>query len=268
MIEKYYFKALAFNKSLWGWGVGFMMFWIVMGAYVFNSPGSFSSTGSAMEYSAGWIAFINLLSSTTVSISVANSVYYANASLVYTSKFTKLKPTKYMVDLITPTIVVNLVIGSIVLLLSSELFSLRAGFSIYPQQILLFLGLLLITGLFMFLVGVSLVLLANNYLGLKNISFIIAIPQMLAYAFGLTTLNLGLPNWIVYGSPFNDILRLAYQFFYGKSLPLNLATGTGTLANPIWFIFSLLAWIFILLIISIILIRKIRYRSIEEARRI
>ena len=92
MIVRYYIKSLLTNKSLLGWSIGFMFFWIVMGAYLLDGTSSFSTHNSSLEYTSGWFAFIGLIAGSVLSTSIAYSVYYANSSLIYSFKFTVLKP--------------------------------------------------------------------------------------------------------------------------------------------------------------------------------
>jgi hypothetical protein len=36
MLFKYYLRTLFTNRPLWAWGVGFTVFWLFMGAFVFG----------------------------------------------------------------------------------------------------------------------------------------------------------------------------------------------------------------------------------------
>ena len=122
--------------------------------------------------------------------------------------------------------------------------------------------------MFMFLLSVVLVIFANNYTGLKSISFIVFIPQLLSYLFGFSELGIPLPSAVVYTSPFSDIPRLLYQTYSGNASPLNMSNGTGPLLNPYILIVSLLCWTALLFVLAMFLVRRIKPRSIEEGRQV
>ncbi|MCL6014893.1 MAG: hypothetical protein M1323_04615 [Candidatus Thermoplasmatota archaeon] len=268
MIARYYIKSLLTNKSLLGWSIGFMFFWIVMGAYLLDGTSSFSTHNSSLEYTSGWFAFIGLIAGSVLSTSIAYSVYYANSSLIYSFKFTVLKPFNYLYNFVVSSAIVSLIIGAVLTALIIIVFSLRAGYLIYPVEVPETIGLFVLTGVFMLLLAVFFVIAANNYIGLKNISFVMLLPQLLSYLFGLSALDVGLPSYIVYGSPFTAILRLFLQAFYGRELPLNMVTLAGGNVNGYLLLGSMAIWVLALLGLDMILVKRIKYRSIEEARRV
>jgi len=266
MLARYYLKSLLSNKALWGWGVGFMAFWLFMGSYVFGF--NMVSKTEDLGYTSVWFSLIGLISGSIIATSVAYSIYYANSSLAYGFRFTKLKPSSYIFSLMGSTSVAGGIIGSFIIALTILLFSSRTGFlilPIYPEfSILMFI----ITGMFMFLLSAVLVIFANNYTGLKSISFIVFIPQLLSYLFGFSELGIPLPSTVVYASPFSDITRLLFQTYYGKPSPLNISNGTGPALNPYILMVSLLFWIVLLFVIAMFLVKRIRPRSIEEGRQV
>jgi hypothetical protein len=266
LIAKFYFKALVSNKSLWGWGVGFMVFWLFMGSYVFGF--NMTSKVESLGYTSVWFSLIGLISGSIIATSVAYSVYYANSSLAYGFRFTKLKPSSYIFNLMGSTSVVAGIMGAIIIMFTIVLFSSRSGYILIPAYPELSILVFLVEGLFMFLLSVVLVISANNYTGLKSISFVVYIPQLLAYLFGFSELGIPLPSAVVYASPFSDIPRLLFETYYGKAAPLNMSNGTGPLLNPVILIASLLVWTALLFVLAMFLVRRIRPRSIEEARQI
>ena len=48
---KYYIKGMLSNRNLWFWGVAFMLFWLVLGGFVF-SRGIPSTPGALLAYVA------------------------------------------------------------------------------------------------------------------------------------------------------------------------------------------------------------------------
>lgn len=266
MITKYYLKSLLSNRNMWGWGVGFMVFWLFMGSYIFG----FNMTNriESLGYASVWFSLIGLISGSTIATSVGYSVYYANSSLAYSFRFSKLKPSGYILNLMGSTSLVGGIIGAFIIAFSIILFSSRSGFLLLPAQPYLSIVIFFLTGMFMFLLSIVLVILANNYTGLKSIAFIVFVPQLLSYLFGFSELGIPLPSAVVYASPFSEISRLLFQTYYGKASPLNMSNGSGPLLNPYILVACLLFWITLLFVIATLLVIRIRPMPIEEGRQI
>lgn len=166
------------------------------------------------------------------------------------------------------TSIVGGIIGFIIILFTILLFSSKTGYLIIPAYPELSVLVFVVTGMSMFLFSAVLVIFANNYTGLKSISFIVFIPQLLSYLFGFSELGINLPSLIVYASPFSDISRLLFQTYYGKASPLNVSNGTGPALNPYILVFSLLLWTTFLFVLAMFLVKRIKPRSIEEGRQV
>ncbi len=266
MIARYFIKSLLLNKSLLGWGIGFMAFWIFMGAFVFGF--NTDSRSGALAYTSIWFSLIGLISGSVVATSIAHSVYYANSSLSYAFRYTKLKPISYISEMMISASLVTALIGGVVILLSAGMFSAKAGYFLLPTYPEISLVVLLTAGIFIFLLSCVLVLFANNSLGLKSISFIALLPQLLSYLFGFSELGVPLPSYIIYASPFSEIPRLLFQTYYGEASPLGISSMSGPTLNPYLLSAGLLFWIVVLFMLAIYLIRRVRSGSIEEARQI
>lgn len=266
MLAGYYLKSLLSNKALWGWGVGFMVFWLFMGSYVFGF--NMTSRSESLGYTSVWFSLIGLISGSIIATSVAYSIYYANSSLAYGFRFTKLKPSSYIFNLMGSTSITGGIIGCFIIIFTILLFSSKAGYLILPVYPEFSILLFIVTGMFMFLLSAVLVIFANNYTGLKSISFIVFIPQLLSYLFGFSELGIPLPSAIVYASPFSDIPRLLFQTYYGQAAPLNISNGTGPMLDPYILMASLLFWIALLFVLAMFLVKRIRPRSIEEGRQV
>ncbi|MGC8505444.1 MAG: hypothetical protein ACP5NK_01880 [Thermoplasmata archaeon] len=114
MLARYYLKSLLSNKALWSWGVGFMVFWLFMGSYVFGF--NMVSKTEDLGYTSVWFSLIGLISESVIATSVAYSIYYANASLAYGFRFTKLKPSSYIFNLMGSTSFMGGIIGSFIII--------------------------------------------------------------------------------------------------------------------------------------------------------
>jgi hypothetical protein len=266
MIAKYYLKSLLFDKALWGWGVGLILFWLFMGSYVFGF--NITSKTESLGYTSVWFSLIGLISGSVIATSVAYSVYYANSSLAYGFRYTKLRPSAYILDLMISTAVMGVIIGAFIIVFTLVLFSSKSGYLLLPLYPELSIVMFFVTGIFMFLLSAVLVIFANNYTGLKSVSLIVLIPQILSYLFGFSELGVALPAAVVYASPFSDIPRIMFQTYYGHAAPLNMSNGSGPLLNPLIMIGSLIFWIALLFAMAMFLVRRIRPRSIEEGRQV
>ncbi len=266
MITKYFLKSLLSNKAIWGWGVGLMLFWIIMGAYVFEPD--MTTKNEWMGYTSVWFSLIGLLSASVIATTVAYSVYYANSSLAYGFRFTRLKPSGYIRDLMISTSIMTGIIGAIITVLTIILFRTKSGYLLIPKFPEFLLLMFFVTGIFMFLLSAVLVMFANNYIGLKSVTLIAFIPQLLSFLFGLSEIGTSLPNEIVYGSPFTDIARIMYQTYYGKASPLNFSNATSPTLNPYIMMVSLIFWIALLFVLAMFLIRRIKAVSIEGGRQV
>lgn len=266
MLGKYFMRSLLTNKALWGWGVGFMAFWLIMGAFVFSSD--ITTKTDWLTDASVWFSLIGLIAGSIIATPVSLSIYYGNASLAYGFRYTRLKPSSYIFDLMTSTSMVSAIIGCFIIVFSVIFFSGKSGYLLLPslpvQAILLFF----LSGVFMFLFSVVIVVLVNDYLGLKSISFVAAVPQLFSYVFGFSELGVPLPKDVVYASPFSDIPRLLYTAFSGHVSTFDMSNATGSSLNSYILLASLLTWIAIMFIAAMFLIRRIRPMSIEEGRQV
>lgn len=266
MLFKYYLRTLFTNRPLWAWGVGFTVFWLFMGAFVFGF--NMTAKQESLGYTSVWYSIIGLIAAGVIATTISYSVYYANASLAYSFRFTKLKPSTYVFSLLAGTAVVATIMGAILMAVAALMYSYKSHYSLIPVMPLQSLGVFFLSGIFMFLLAVILVVSVNNYAGLKSISFVAFIPQILSYIFAFSALGQPLPVDLVYASPFSDIQRLLMTTYYGHGAPLNLNGGVGPLLSTNVFLVSLLFWIALLFAASIILVSRIRPASIEEGRQV
>lgn len=266
MFAKFYLKSLLTNKSLWGWGVGFMLFWLFMGAYIFTTN---SASHQVHFYNAAvWYALIALISASTIATSISYSIYYSNSSLAYSFRFTRLKPLSYIGNALMSTSIMGAILGALMLIFTYLLFSNQAGYPLVPALPAYAIVVSVGAGAFMFLLAAVLITLVNNYMGLKNVTFVALIPLLLTYVFGFSQLGLKMPAYIVYGSPFTEISDLLFQAYYGHPSTLVLSDPTSPLLNYHYQIAGLAAWIVILFFAATALIKKIKPKPIEEARQV
>ncbi|WP_337860682.1 hypothetical protein [Ferroplasma sp.] len=266
MISKYFIKNIISSKRLWAFGVFFMIFWLFMGAYVF---GFVSYNQSTVLYSSSvWFGIISVVAVSTLAITVALSIYYASFSLSYAFKFSKLKPYQYTINFMLASAIMGTIMGIVMMVFTSLFFGNKSGYKIIPKFPLEILGISALGSIFMFLLAMLLIIAVNNYLGLKNVSFVSFIPLLLTYIFGFTQLSIKLPEYLIYLSPFTEISDLLFYLFDGHSPRRILDNPASSIINPYYLAFYLSMWIVIFFIVDIILLKRIKPANIEEARQV
>jgi hypothetical protein len=262
-----YTRAVLTNPALWFWGVVFMAFWFVLGAYVFSS-GLASGHAAANAYTSAWFAVIALFSLTTLSMSIASSISYGTSALAFGFRYTRLTPRTYAYSLIIAAAVMAVVLSFIMVAVVSGLFSAKFGTTIVPADLPAIVGVAIISGAFMMGLATTLVLVVVNYLGLRSMSFIEFVPLILSYIFGFTQLFLEVPAWVLYLSPWNDMESLLYQAFSGAPARVVLANTTSPVLSWPLSAGALAVWVAVLVGLASVLLGRIRSVSIQEGRQI
>lgn len=266
MLSKFFFKSIMTNRSLWGWGVGFMMFWLFMGAFVF---GFNSSTHSIALYNAAvWFGLIALISASTLATSISQTIYYANTSLAYSFRYTRLTPRAYIGNLMGSTSIMGGLMGGILMLFTFIFFSDKSGYTLIPASPVYSIIVALASGAFMFLLATVLIIIVNNYLGLRNNSLASFVPSILTYVFGFSQLGLQLPMWLIYASPFTEMADLFFQSYYGHPAFSVMSDITSKMVDPNYLIAGIVIWIVVLSVLVSYLVRRISPRPIEEGRQV
>ncbi len=266
MIGKYYARAIITNRNLLFWGVLFMLFWLIMGAFAFGFKPETKIFN--LEYTSTWFALIALYSISTIGTTVAFSLYYGNSAIGYAFKYTHLTRWNLTLSIILAVSLGGILLGSFMLSLSVIFFSLKAGYIILPALPYYSIIVEIAGGIIMFLISGCLLLLVNNHFSLKNISFISFVPTILSYIFGFNMLSSGIPPLLAISNPFSELIGLFYYSYSGTYPSSVLSTGSGPHLNPIYLGVGLILWIVILFILFAWMISGIRPVSSEEARQI
>jgi hypothetical protein len=262
-----YTRAVLRNPNLLFWGIAFMAFWFVLGAYVF-SVGLPLNRPSEVAYTAAWFAIIALFSLTMIAMSIAASMTYGTDALAYSFRYTRLTPTSYVLSLLVAASVVGLLFSFVMAGLVSGLFSAHFGRGIWPTNLWGLLGVSVLSGAFMMGLGAVLVLIVVNYLGLRSLSFIEFVPLVLSYIFGFSQLYVTLPSIVLYLSPWNDMESLLYQSFRGVPATVTLTVSGSPPLDWVVCVAALAGWVVVLVGASSWLLARIRSVSIQEGRQI
>jgi hypothetical protein len=244
-----------------------MIFWIVLGAYSF-AQGIPDTKAAVGGYTASWYSTIALYSLSSLAISISYSIFYASSSLVYSFKYTKLKPISYVGTLLGSSSVLGVFLSTIMLIFTYGLFSERFGFNLVPNNPIAAVLASALAGVFMMTLSMLLVTIVVNYLGLQSMNLVSFIPLLLAFGLGFTQLFTSLPLALAYLSPYNAIDSLLYQAYSGTPATVELANPSSAPLQWPYLLVSLLAWIAVLLFVDSFLLQRLRPRQVEEGREI
>jgi hypothetical protein len=267
-LTKYYVKALITNKNLLFWGIAFMLFYAILGAYGFSSSLPLADQGVVLGYTSVWYALLVQFSLSSMAVSIAFAVIYASSSLAYSFRYTKLTPTSYISTLVGSSSVLGIVLSVIMLASTVFLYSSRFGYLLTPSNPIAALAVSALGGVFVMVLSMFLALIVVNYLGLRSSSFINFVPLMLAFGLGFTQYSVTLPIAIVYLSPYSAIQSLLYQAFSGQPANVRLSSMTGTTLDWPILLISLLVWIVAFTLLDVSLLKRLKPRQLEEARQV
>jgi hypothetical protein len=265
MLLKYFAKALLSNKRLWVLGIVQMGGWLCFIAAV-GTGGTVIPANLLVPYAGVWYGYIALASLSTLAVTIAGSILYSNASLAYGFRYTKLSPASYLSNMVVSAAVMGVALSATLLVASYAVFSERFGTSLPPVDPAGAVLIAVLGGTFMLAFGMALALVVVNYAGMQSQGFLNFGPSMLAIVLGLSQALVALPTALIYASPFNAIESLLFEA-YGNIAPhANLTDITSTSLQWEYLLVTLVAWTVALIALDSMLLRRLKPRSIEEAR--
>jgi hypothetical protein len=258
-------KNLLRNPYLIFWSVFFIEFWVIMWAFVF--AGNLPQIEEVMRGSVAtaWGSLV-VLSLSAAASSIAMSLLYSSKSIRYVTKYTKLSPSRFLLENLLSSLAVLATISVIMFFSVLLAFYAKNGVLVLPVDPVglifsTFLGNLFLYALSLFLNLAIIVLRAP-----RSASFISFLPLMLGFlSYVALWLDFGI---VAYISPFNCLTSVGYFNYSGKSAPTGdyLMPGVATLMNMPLAMLSLILWIGFLLSLDIVLLRKMRGVGLEEIR--
>lgn len=252
-------KSIIGSKPIWIWGVTFSLLWLILAVFVFSQgiPEEFYSYYAGVVISAltVWI-YANLISN------LSNNLIMTSIPLFYAFRFTKLTTTRYLLYYMISIITVTLIITGIMLFFATIFFKIRLGILVVPNNILGFIGVVLLSSIFIILFSTLLSLIIPP----KYVQFSSLAPQLLYFVLVLGQILIEYPYLAVYASPFNDMQLLLFQQYSGYNPPLTFVNPFQQFLNPLYLLISLICWDLILYPINVILLRRIKPRNIDEMR--
>ncbi len=265
-LARWYAKAMLTNGSLWFWAVAFMAMWLGIGAFL-ESQGVGTTRSAIVAYTTSWYAVIVLIALSLLAAVISGSYAYGSSALAYAFRYSRLTPAGYLASLVGGSALVGLVLNVVLLGATAGMFGLRFSTTLLPADPIALVGVSLLGGVFFMALSSTLALLAINHLGLRSADFVGYVPLVLAFVLGNGQVYVAFPRWFVYGSPFNDLTSLLYQGFSGSSATVELGTAAVSLG---WvpLLLGILVWTAGLVGCTLVLLRRIRSRNLEERRQI
>ncbi len=258
-------RSILKSRPIWLWGISFVVFWLFMGVFVFASDYSIPKN-MLHEYAGVWFALDSIISVSAIGVTMSYSIYFSSNSLAYLFRNSKMSPLRYYLETMASAGVAFVILGSILMLITGIFFYIKFHIFELPNLIAYSIVLFFISGIIFYSMAATLVIVFNNWLGLRNINFISFISLFLGMGFGYTALYSKLPSNIMYG---NFITPLEYLYVYS----FDSKTPTSVLVNPYsepiklnLAILSIFIWTIILMLLAIFTIKNIKGSYIEEAR--
>ncbi|MCD6446268.1 hypothetical protein J7L49_05740 [Candidatus Bathyarchaeota archaeon] len=256
-------KSILVNPHLIFWSIVFVEFWVFMWAYIFsvNIPEVEEAVREYLSLAYGSLIVISLSS---VSITISQSLIYSSKSIKLVTKYTRLSPSKFLIENFTSSFTVLIIISMIMFASTMGVFWNKFGMLILPKNVLGLAAITVLSAIFIYAISAFLSLLLVLLRAPKSASFITFIPMMLSFiAYSSLWVDFQIGAYI---SPFNCISSLCYHYFSGKQ-PLTGAffmPGNGKPMDVTLTIVSLIIWTLSLLILAVVMLRKIKGVGIEE----
>lgn len=262
-------KSLLLNPYLIGWAILFIEFWVYAWFYIFggNLP-KFEEV--IINYTGSAYGFLGLISMGGVTTSFIYATLHTSRAIRYITKYTKLSPKKFLLEDFLSSLLTIIIVALIIYV--SILLAAYVKYSVLPlpkQPILLFV-VLVVGGILMYYISQTLSYLIIVSKLSRAVSALANIPLILAF---ITYANM----WVDPGSliahiyPINCFLSLMI-YSYSETIPPSgnyiewWVRGKGNLVDIGLSAISLIIWILILFITSMLLMRKVRGVPVEEIR--
>jgi hypothetical protein len=270
-IFKYYTKSLFLSSELIFWSIVFVVFWLFMGAYLFTRgipKEAIALYEFKIGYTSSWYGVAGTFSLASLCVGLCYYFLFTTSSLPYVTKYGKVSLSSFFLQIISGTFIYSSLLAIILMLCTYGIFSHALSYNLLPANPWFALLVIGIGGLFYYLLAVVIILILILLRKIKSVRLVSFLPMMISYA--LVFLQVfGVANEIlVYASPFNNIYSLAAYTYFGKPIPLEWENTTekSVLINPTYCILILLAWMIILTMANICLMRGVKEIPTEELR--
>jgi hypothetical protein len=258
-------KTALTRPELIFWAIIFVEFWVLMWAYVFGVyiPAHEEAVKDYVSTAYGGLTILSLSATATT---IAYALIHSSKSIKFVTKYTRLSPSRFMVENAVSSITVLLIVSAIMFASMIIVFWHRFGLLVLPHNPPGLFAATLLSAVFLYAFSSFLSLLIVVLRAPRSASFIAFVPLMLGFlAYASLWIDFRV---IAYISPFNCISSLFYHYYSGKQ-PVTggiFMPGDKELMDTMLTASSLTTWTITLLILDIILLRRMRGVGIEEIR--
>ncbi|WP_148683402.1 hypothetical protein [Fervidicoccus fontis] len=119
-------KALLKNPVLIFWAIIFVEFWVLMWAYVFGASVP-SYEEAVKDYVSLAFGSLTIISLSAVATGIMNSLIYASKSIKFVTKYTKLSPSRFLMENATSSLVVLLTVSAVMFFSMTGVFWQKFG---------------------------------------------------------------------------------------------------------------------------------------------
>ena len=267
---KYYLRTALSSKPLWGWAIGFMVFWLVMGVVeALSSPSTrFILPEAKLGYVGAWYATVTVIGLGSAAVGLCRDLAFSSVAARYLTKYSKLSSSKLFGSLVAGFVVVCLVISLVLLAIAIPMYSAALGINALPKNVAGVLATSIALGTLLYALSAALVFGAIALRSAKGMYFVSYVPLIVSLGLALSQVyaNLG---WAIVISPFNAASTLIFSYFTGTAPRLTSFAGWSLSAPtlPTYLLWvSLVGWTLGLSAIAIALLRIQRGVGIEELR--
>lgn len=272
---KYLLKSLATDRSGLFWGIGFMLFWVVLWIYVFTDVQGELPPREILEHilrinAAMAYTYLGVLSMASVAVGLTQYKLYSSSAVAFAARFTRLTPARYLLEDFLAGLAAILAYTLAVIAAVVGLTYSRFRILVPPERPLEIIGLMLLAGTLWYWLSYA----------LSEAMLVLRKPR--SQLMGMLPLMLGFG---VYATLWLDIGSIAYLLPVAPLAPLIVSSASGvkplvggwlihqpwrntisgTAIEPLLAIASTLVWIALLAAASLMLMRKVTGVPAEEA---
>lgn len=270
-IFKYYTKSLFLSPENIFWSIVFVIFWLLMGAYLFTR-GIPKEVIALYEfkiwYTSSWYGVAGTFSLASLCVGLCYYFLFTTSSLPYITKYGKISINSFFLQIIWGTFLYSSFLAAILMLCTYAIYSHALSSRLLPANPFFAFLAVGIGGLFYYLLAAMIILILILTRKVKSVRLVSFLPMMASYALVFLQVFGAAGKILVYLSPFNNIYSLTTYAYLGKPIPLKWeeTAGGAILIDPTYSILILLVWMIIFALIDIYLMKRVKEIPTEELR--
>jgi hypothetical protein len=284
---KFLVKSALRNRSMWFWGVFFILFWIALGAYIYPKGAvniiQYGAADVARLYTADWLTWAAIYMPTGVMVGYLYMLVYSTGAVPYLIRFGRLRPLKYLLSYYVAMTASSLMFTAVVAAIAIPMMWHGLNYnglhvpidSVLPASAAGALGFVgsaalgaVFTTSFMFLVFLLALRMPKHTTRIAFIPMVIYFASYYSYLYGVV------PRDAIALVPFVSLVGLGVGTYAGygdapTQLMPDISYGrfVAPPTVPAWQVAAgALAWIAALAALSVAIIGRIRYESPELLR--